>query len=61
MTRHAELSQAIAPLIVKTIKTEIRSSQDELAEALYPAMGRMVTAYIASAIHDLIDDINRRL
>ena len=58
---HAELSQAIAPLIVKTIKTEIRGSQDELAEALYPAMGRMVTAYIASAIHDLMDDINRRL
>jgi outer membrane protein OmpA-like peptidoglycan-associated protein len=58
---HAELSQAIAPLIVKTIKTEIRGSQDELAEALYPVMGRMVTAYIASAIHDLMDDINRRL
>jgi outer membrane protein OmpA-like peptidoglycan-associated protein len=59
--RHAELSQAIAPLIVKTIKTEIRGSQDELAEALYPAMGRMVTAYVGSAIRDLMDDINRRL
>jgi len=59
--RHAEVSQAIAPLIVKTIKTEIRGSQDELAEALYPAMGRMVQAYIASAIRDLMDDINRRL
>lgn len=59
--RHAEVSQAIAPLIVKTIKTEIRGSQDELAEALYPAMGRMVRAYIASAIRDLMDDINRRL
>jgi outer membrane protein OmpA-like peptidoglycan-associated protein len=59
--RHAELSQAIAPLIVKTIKTEIRGSQDELAEALYPAMGRMVRAYVASAVRDLMDDINRRL
>ena len=59
--RHSELAQAIAPLIVKTIKTEIRGSQDELAEALYPAMGRMVTAYVASAIRDLTDDINRRL
>src|SRR5215467_6440135 len=59
--RHTELSQAIAPLIVKTIKTEIRGSQDELAEALYPAMGRMVKAYVASAIRDLMDDINRRL
>jgi hypothetical protein len=59
--RHTELSQAIAPLIVKTIKTEIRGSQDELAEALYPAMGRMVKAYVASAVRDLMDDINRRL
>lgn len=58
---HTEVAQAIAPLIVKTIKTEIRGSQDELAEALYPAMGRMVRAYIASAIRDLMDDINRRL
>jgi outer membrane protein OmpA-like peptidoglycan-associated protein len=59
--RHTELSQAIAPLIVKTIKTEIRGSQDELAEALSPAMGRMVKAYVGSAIRDLMDDINRRL
>lgn len=58
--RHTEVSRAIAPLIVKTIKTEIRGSQDELAEALYPAMGRMVRAYIASAIKDLMDDVNRR-
>ncbi len=58
---HTELAQAIAPLIVRTIKTEIRGSQDELAEALYPAMGRMVRAYVASAIRDLMDDINRRL
>ena len=59
--RHAELSVAIAPLIVKTIKTEIRGSQDELSEALYPALGRMVKAYVGSAVRDLMDDINRRL
>jgi outer membrane protein OmpA-like peptidoglycan-associated protein len=59
--RHAELSNAIAPLIVKTIKTEIRGSQDELAEALYPSLGRMVKAYVISAIRDLMDEINRRL
>lgn len=58
---HAELAQAIAPLIVKTIKTEIHSSQDELAEALYPAMGRMVRSYVVSAFRDLTDEINRRL
>ncbi len=59
--RHSEVASAIAPLIVQTIKTEIRGSQDELAEALYPSLGRMVKAYVVSAIRDLMDEINRRL
>jgi len=59
--KHSEVSHAIAPLIVQTIKTEIRGSQDELAEALYPSLGRMVRAYVVSAIRDLMDEINRRL
>lgn len=58
--RHAQVSGAIAPLVVSTIRTEIRNSQDELAEALYPAMGRMVRDYVVSALRDLADDINRR-
>jgi outer membrane protein OmpA-like peptidoglycan-associated protein len=57
---HAQLAGAIAPLIVKTVKTEIRNSQDEIVEAIYPATGRMVKAYMASAIKDLTDQINRR-
>ena len=61
VSHHSEMSQAVAPLIVNTIKTEIRNSQDELAEALYPHMGRMVKAYIASAMKDLSDQLNRRL
>jgi len=61
VARHDELSNAIAPLIVQTVKTEIRGSTDELVEALYPATGRMVKAYIASAIKDLTDQINARL
>lgn len=59
--RHSEVSRAVAPLIVRTIKTEIRNSRDELVEALYPATGRLVKAYVASAMKDLIDEINRRL
>jgi outer membrane protein OmpA-like peptidoglycan-associated protein len=61
VARHAEVAAAIAPLIVKTVKTEIHNSQDELVEVLYPATGRMVKAYVASAIKDLTDQINRRL
>ena len=61
VSRHEEVSSAIAPLIVKTVKTEIRNSTDDLVEALYPATGRMVKAYVASAIKDLTDEINRKL
>ena len=59
--RHQELAAAMAPLVVRTVKTEIRNSRDELVEALYPMTGRMVQAYVASAMKDLANDINRRL
>jgi outer membrane protein OmpA-like peptidoglycan-associated protein len=59
--RHTELASAMAPVVVRTVKTEIRNSRDELVEALYPMMGRMVQAYVASAMKDLAKDINRRL
>jgi outer membrane protein OmpA-like peptidoglycan-associated protein len=59
--RHDQVAAAIAPLIVKTVKVEIHNSTDDLVEALYPATGRMVKAYVASAIKDLTDQINRRL
>lgn len=58
---HVELSHNIAPLVVTTIKTELRNSQDEMVEALYPITGRLVKAYVASAIKDLSEQMNRRL
>lgn len=59
--RHAELSSAMAPLVVRTIRAEIVNSRDEMVEALYPITGRMVKAYVASAISDLAAQINRRV
>ncbi|MGD9829788.1 MAG: OmpA family protein, partial [Hyphomicrobiaceae bacterium] len=59
--RHDELSQAIAPLVVKTIKSEIVNSRDEMVEALYPITGRLVSAYVSNAVKDMMADINRRL
>lgn len=59
--RHDELARAIAPLVVRTIRTEFRNSQDEMVQVLYPITGRLVKAYVASAIKDLMDDINRKL
>ena len=59
--KHALVSEAVAPFVVNTVKTEIRNSKDELVEALYPVTGRIVKAYVASAMKDLADQINRRL
>lgn len=61
VTEHSELSNTIAPMVVTTIKTELRNSQDEMVEALYPITGRLVKAYVASAIKDLTVEMNRRL
>ncbi len=59
--KHADISDAVAPFVVNTVRTEIRNSKDELVEALYPVTGRIVRAYVASAMKDLVDQINRRL
>lgn len=61
ISKHSELSLSIAPLVVTTIKAELKNSQDEMVEALYPITGRLVKSYVASAIKDLTDDMNRRL
>ena len=61
VSKHSELSLSIAPLVVTTIKAELKNSQDEMVEALYPITGRLVKSYVASAIKDLAEDMNRRL
>ena len=58
--RHEQLSQAIAPLVVRTIKHELKNSQDEMVEALYPLTGRLVKQYVQSAIHDMMAEIKSK-
>lgn len=58
---HKQVARAVAPLVVTTVKTELRNSQDEMVEALYPITGRLVQAYVASAMRELYDKVNRRL
>lgn len=58
---HRELAAAIAPVIVASIKQEIRNASDEVVDALYPIMGRLIRAYVASAIRDFVEQTNRRI
>jgi outer membrane protein OmpA-like peptidoglycan-associated protein len=61
VTKHDQLSQAVAPLVVKTIKYELKNSQDDMVDALYPITGRLVKQYVQTAMADLMADINKRL
>ena len=61
LRNHDEMARALAPLVLQTIKTELKNSQDEMVEILYPITGRLVKSYIASAMKDLTDQINRRI
>jgi outer membrane protein OmpA-like peptidoglycan-associated protein len=61
VARHDQLSRAVAPLVVKTIKSELKNSEAEMVDALYPITGKLVNQYVSAAITDLMADINRRL
>ncbi|MFV0296401.1 MAG: OmpA family protein [Hyphomicrobiaceae bacterium] len=62
-TKHRELAGAMAPMVLRTLRTEMRSPdmQDHIAGVMYPRMGEMVKRYVASAVRDMMMQINRRL
>jgi outer membrane protein OmpA-like peptidoglycan-associated protein len=60
VARHEDMASAIAPLILRTVKTEIVNSRDELVEVLYPQLGKMLRAFVSAEIKRVIDDANRR-
>ncbi|TVZ57082.1 hypothetical protein OD91_2388 [Lutibacter sp. Hel_I_33_5] len=47
--------------ITETIKIQIRDSQDEVVEALYPIMGKLIKKFIVKEIADLSDSINQKI
>jgi phosphoribosylaminoimidazole-succinocarboxamide synthase len=47
--------------ITETIKVQIRESQDEVVEALYPIMGKLVKKFIVAEITKLTDSINETI
>ncbi len=58
---HRELAGAVSPLVVSSIKREIVNSRDEMVEALYPIMGRLVSAYVSAAMRDAMESTNQKL
>jgi len=51
--------QYFGETITQTIKTQIRDSQDEVVDALYPIMGKLIKKAIVSEIRKLSESINK--
>lgn len=47
--------------ITETIKVQIRDSQDEVVEALYPIIGKLIKKFIVAEIAKLTDAINETI
>ena len=47
--------------VTQTIKVQIRESQDEVVEALYPIMGKLIQKFIVSEITKLSNTINKTI
>lgn len=59
--RPRELAAAVAPLILSSIRSEIRNSRDLMVDALYPITGRLVRAAVANAFKEMIAVVERRI
>lgn len=61
LRNHDQMSRAMAPLVVNTIRTELRNSQDELVDIMFPITGRMVKSYLAAEMKKLSSSVNRQI
>lgn len=55
------LVNTITPVIATAIRTNIRESQSEMVDALYPIMGKLVQRSVAEAMRELAQRIDRQM
>lgn len=56
-----DMPEKLGPTITEVLKTEIKKSQDAVAEALFPIMGKMIKKYVQSEIARLNDSISQKI
>ncbi|OEK06957.1 hypothetical protein [Roseivirga misakiensis] len=54
-------SQLFGPQITESIRKQIKESQDEVVEVLYPIIGRMIKKYITSEIEKLSEKVDAQM
>ncbi|NNM23742.1 MAG: cell envelope biogenesis protein OmpA [Flavobacteriaceae bacterium] len=57
----AEIPVSLGPVITQTLEEQIRNSKDQVVEALYPIMGKMIKRYIQNEIKMLSENINKKV
>lgn len=55
------IPNTLGPVITETLKKEIQNSRDDVVDALFPILGKMIKKYIAQELKLISDKINRRL
>lgn len=54
-------SVVFGPEVTKSIKKQIQESQDEVVEALYPIIGKMIKKYIVKEFESLSERVDQRI
>ncbi len=55
------IPSTLGPTITATLKQEIKNHKDEVVDALFPILGKMVKKYVAQEMKVLSEKINRQL
>lgn len=56
-----DIPNKLGPAITEALKIQIRDSQDQVVEALFPIIGKMIKKYIQEEIRILSDNINNQV
>lgn len=56
-----EIPETLGPTITEALAEQIKNSKDQVVEALYPIMGKMIKKYISQEIRLLTERINSQL
>lgn len=57
----ADIPKTLGPTITLTLKEEIRKNKDDIVDALYPILGKMIKKYISQEMKILSEKINQKL
>src|SRR5690606_9375998 len=56
-----EIPKTLGPTITETLKEEIKNSKEQVVEALYPIMGRMIKKYVWQEIKLLSERVSTQV